>query len=115
MTSTTDMIKAMNNITLKDKEEGGLAIEIEDTVQNAEPYQRFNSKLCLMGRFSEGVVDFQAMQQTLAVLWRPGKGVHIREIDVNLYMFQFYHELNIKRVIMGSPWSFNRKALVIAR
>lgn len=42
-------------------------------------------------------------------------GVYIREIDVNLYLFQFSHELDIKRVIEGSPWSFNMKVLIIAR
>lgn len=75
MASTSDIIKTMNNITLKDEEEGGLAIEIEDGVENAEPYQGYNAKLCLMGRFlSEGVVDFQAMKQTLTALWRPCRG-----------------------------------------
>lgn len=56
-----------------------------------------------------------AMQHTLASLWRPGKGVYIKELDVNLYVFQFYHELDIKRVISGSPWTFNRKVLLITR
>lgn len=55
------------------------------------------------------------MQQTLTSIWRPEKGVYIMEIDTNLYMFQFYHELDIKRVLEGSPWSFNRKALIITR
>lgn len=39
----------------------------------------------------------------------------MKEIDVNLYVFQFYHELDLKRVINGSPWTFNRKVLIIAR
>lgn len=30
-------------------------------------------------------------------------------------MFQFYHEIDIKKIIDGSPWSFNRKALNKAR
>lgn len=55
-----------------------------------------DAKLCLVGRFlTEGVMDFQAMQQTLAALWRPGRGVYIRELDVNLFLFQFYHEIDI--------------------
>ena len=91
--------QAMNNIILQ--EDVSLASD---------------AKLCLVGRFlMEGVMDFQAMQQTLAALWRPGKGVHIRELDVNLFQFLFYHELDIKRVIEGSPWSFNRKVLIISR
>lgn len=60
-------------------------------------------------------MDFQAMQQTLAALWRPVKGVYIRELDVNLFLFKFYHEIDIKRVVEGSPWTFNRKVLIISR
>lgn len=72
--------------------------------------------LCMVGRFlNEGVVDFTAMKHTLASLWRPGKGVYMKEIDVNRYIFQFYHELDIKRVVSGSPCTFNRKVLIIRR
>lgn len=34
---------------------------------------------------------------------------------VKLFLFQFYHEIDIKRVIEGSPWTFNRKVLIISR
>lgn len=30
-------------------------------------------------------------------------------------MFQFYHEVDVKRVMEGCPWSFNRKVLVMSR
>lgn len=69
-----------------------------------------------MARFiSDGHVEFSAMQQTLAALWKPGRGVYMKELEANLYLFQFYHELDVKRVLEGSPWSFNRRALVMAR
>lgn len=116
MASTSIIINAMNNITLEDEEDGGLALEEIVGETGGEGFKDFDVKLCLMGRFiTEGVVDFPAMQQTLAALWRPGKGVYIKEIDTNLYLFQFYHEIDIKRVCDGSPWSFNRKVLIIAR
>lgn len=115
MASTSSIIQAMNNITLDDEEEGGLALEVETGGELTEGFKDFNIQLCLVGRFiTEGVMEFQAMHQTMTALWRPGKGVYIKEIDTNLYLFQLYQELHIKRVIDGSPWSFNRKALIIA-
>lgn len=114
MASTSNLVKAMNNITLEDEEDEGLAFEVstEDRLTD----QEFNAQLCLVGRFLvDDVVDFPAMKQTMPALWRPGKGVFIKEIDVNLYLFQFYHEVDIMRVVAGSPWSFNIKALVIKR
>ncbi|KAK1379781.1 hypothetical protein POM88_026525 [Heracleum sosnowskyi] len=116
MDTTNDIARMMNNITLEEEEERGLAVEVTEEDENHEAFYGLDAKLCLMGRFiTEGVVDFPSMKQTLAALWRPGRGVHIRDIDVNLYLFQFYHEIDVKRVVDGSPWSFNRKVLVIAR
>lgn len=109
MASTSSITKAMNIITIKDEEKGGLASEEIGDEEVAEGFKDFNAKLCLV------VVDFSAMQQILAALWRPGKSVYIKKVDTNLYLFQFYHKIDIKRVCDGSPWSFNRKALVIAR
>lgn len=69
-----------------------------------------------MGGFiTAGAVDFPSMQQTLVALWKPGKGVYIKELDANRKLFYFFHEIDIRRVIEGSPWYFNRKALIISR
>lgn len=82
--------QAMNNIVLEDDEEGGLVFE-EEQVSDPENQQFVcNAKLCLNGKFlTKGVLDFQAMQKTLAALWRPGRGVYIKELDTNLFLFQF--------------------------
>lgn len=78
--------------------------------------QGFDAKLCVVGRFiTDGRVEFEAMQHTLALLWKPGRGVYMKELESNLYLFQFYHELDVKRVMEGCPWSFNRRALVMSR
>lgn len=102
MTSISHITRAMNDVILEDEEEEVLAIE---NLEGNDLVQVFDAKLCLIGRFiTKGLIAFQAMQQTLTTLWKPGKGVLIKEIDMNLYMFQFYHDIDIKRVIAGIPW-----------
>lgn len=114
--SMENITHAMNNVLLDDEEEGGIAIVDGDEGGMQDEFSIGNARLCLIGRFlTEGVLDFSAMKQTLAALWRPGRGVYIKEINVNLFLFQFYHEIDIKRVIDGSPWTFNRKVLLITR
>lgn len=51
----------------------------------------------------------------MASLWRPGKGMYVKEIEPNRYLFQFYHEIDIKRVIDGSSWTFGRFQLLFVR
>lgn len=41
--------------------------------------------------------------------------VYIKEMEPNLFIFQFYHEIDVKRVMQGCPWSFNRRALIMKR
>lgn len=74
MASSSSIIQAMGNIALEEEEEGGIVIETEYGGEKTELIHGFDAKLCMVGRFiTEGVIDFQPMQQTLAALWRPGR------------------------------------------
>lgn len=48
------------------------------------------------------------MISVLAELWHPIEGISILEIEDKRVLFRFYNELDIKRVIEGMPWFFNR-------
>lgn len=79
MESPYNLTQAMNSITLEDEEEGGISFEETEVADVTEVLQGFDYRLCLVGRFvNEGVIDFLAMQHTLASLWRPGKGVCVK-------------------------------------
>ena len=51
----------------------------------------------------------------MVALWRPGKGIYIKELNTNWDLFQFYHELDVKRVLECSPWFFNKKVLILSK
>uniref|UniRef100_A0A803NL38 DUF4283 domain-containing protein n=1 Tax=Cannabis sativa TaxID=3483 RepID=A0A803NL38_CANSA len=99
-----DLNEQYAQISLDDEEEGVLIggdDEAEDVL--------FDDRWCLVGRFLTGrPVDFDAMRLLMASLWKPGKGVFIKELGPNRYLFQFFHEIDVQTVIDGSPWTFNR-------
>lgn len=69
-----------------------------------------------MGRFiTDSTIDFQAMQHKMTTLQRPVRSVYIKQLDSNKFIFRFYHEVDIMRVIEGSPWTFGRFHLVFQR
>lgn len=39
----------------------------------------------------------------------------MKELEINFYLFQFYHEVDVKRAMNDCPWSFNRRALIMQR
>lgn len=109
-----NITQEMYEISLDEEDEGGIVIRgIGDDTSSGQQLIG-DPKLCLVGNFlTEGIFDFSAMQHTLAALWKPGKGVYIKAVEANLFLFQFYHVIDLNRVIEGIPWSFNRKVLLI--
>uniref|UniRef100_A0A803NFE8 Uncharacterized protein n=1 Tax=Cannabis sativa TaxID=3483 RepID=A0A803NFE8_CANSA len=99
------------SITLEEEETGGLQYGVND-----DDLSEIDDRWCLMGRFiTDREIDFLAMQHKMASLWRPGRGLYVKELEPNLYLFQFYHEVDIGRVIEGSPWTFDRIQFVFKR
>lgn len=67
----------------------------------------------LVGRFlTENNINFQAMQNVMASLWRPKEGMEIQDIGGYKYSFVFYHIMDLRKVIEGGPWSFEQNTLV---
>ena len=102
------LAKLHNKISLEDEEDSGLVIE-----PGAEEERSDKQKWRLAGRFlSDRKVNFQAMQSTPSALWRPVKWVYIKAINPNLFLFKFFHELDLERVRNGGPWTFDRCVLL---
>ncbi|CAH9073555.1 unnamed protein product [Cuscuta epithymum] len=56
-------------------------------------------------------ISFQAFKELLASIWRPEKGISIKEIGDQRYMFTFYHIVDMNRVFEDGPWLFERDLL----
>uniref|UniRef100_A0A803PSL9 DUF4283 domain-containing protein n=1 Tax=Cannabis sativa TaxID=3483 RepID=A0A803PSL9_CANSA len=75
-----------------------------------------DDRWCLVGRFlSNRMIDFDKMRNILASLWQPGMEMFVKKLENNRFLFQFYHEIDIQRVINGSPWTYERMQLIIQR
>lgn len=98
-----------------------LSLEEEDDIVVEAPTSEIEDlaidhRWCLVGRLLTGrVSDFHTFQNLMASLWQPGRGMYVKEIGSNLYLFQFNNETDIQRVIDGSPWTYDRKQLILQR
>ncbi|KAF4354122.1 hypothetical protein G4B88_017007 [Cannabis sativa] len=97
-----------------DEEEDTEAIFDEEDGDETEP--DLDDRWCLIGRLlTSKVSDFLVFQNIMADLWKPGKGMYVKILEQNRLLFQFYHEIDIRRVINGSPWTYDRKQLITER
>ncbi|KAM7462720.1 hypothetical protein LguiA_030841 [Lonicera macranthoides] len=75
-----------------------------------------SSQYSLVGRFiTDRSINVTAKQDTMSRVWRPVRGVWIKELSPNLFLFQFGHEVDMNRVINDGPWSFDQHLLVLRR
>ncbi|KAL2943510.1 hypothetical protein RDABS01_031858 [Bienertia sinuspersici] len=71
-------------------------------------------ELALVGKlFTNSSFNIEAMKNVLRSSWKPVKGLAVREVDHNLFDFQFFCASDRARVIEQSPWSFDNHLLLL--
>jgi hypothetical protein len=92
-------------------EEGGVTVNLAQHQAVNEIFEH-----CLVGKFlADRPVRTHIMKERLANLWRPVKGVMITPIESNKFLFQFFHNLDMGRVIVDGPWSFDNFMLALRK
>nr|GMD81146.1 uncharacterized protein LOC109179748 [Ipomoea batatas] len=113
MASTAEAIEERcAALTLEEEEEiGGLVVGAEDVCEEVQSF-----KFAAVGRLlTDRPIKFPIVRDTMAGVWRLGKGVTIKELQHNLFLFQFYHEFDLTRILEDDPWSFEQNLLVVQR
>lgn len=110
MASNSTSLENMYARLALDEEESGEVIEgISEKIQ---PPPQF----VLIGSFlTEKNINFQAMKNVLASIWRPREGMEIHDLGDRRYSFIFYHALDLQKVIDGGPWTCEQSLLLYRR
>lgn len=86
-------------------------VDLDDGVDDAVDEKL---SLRLVGRiFTEKPLNYDAVKRTLTHIWSLKNGVIIRSMGTNLFLFQFFHWKDKDKVLIGRPWSFENKLLVL--
>ncbi|MBA0560769.1 hypothetical protein Golob_017647 [Gossypium lobatum] len=102
------MEKDLADLSLDDEEEeilqahGQIGSVVEDI------------KFCLVGCFlTASVIHFPTMRNTMTNLWHLVKGVQISDLGEKRFLFKFFHEIDMERVVNETYWTFNNHFLMI--
>lgn len=67
----------------------------------------------LVGKvLTDKTVNFNVVKNRMASVWRPCKGMNMKEVDPNLYVFQFFNLVDLKRAMDGGPWTYDNNLLL---
>jgi hypothetical protein len=97
------------NISLSEGEKAGITItEVEIGEVRAQGGR------CLVGQiWMERKVNNDAFIDVFTRVWRTMKGVIFKKLDDNIWLFEFEEVDDMRRVLDGQPWSFDRQILVL--
>lgn len=97
------------DLSLSTEEDEELVLDPSDDCEVHE-----TSEFCLVGRFlTDQTINFNAMRNRMANLWKPVMGVAVKSVGGGRFLFQFYHGLDMNRVLDGSPWTFGNYPLLL--
>lgn len=72
------------------------------------------SQLCLLGRLHiDSSFKPRAMKSIFHNIWKPVKGVVIRDLDTNLFAFQFFCTTDRDYVLNHGPRAFDEHVLLL--
>lgn len=78
------------------------------------PGAPMNEQLYFVGRFlTTKAICIPMMKERLTAVWQPVKGVAIREIGSNTFLFQFFHAFDYDKVFDNGPWNFDGHLLIL--
>lgn len=109
--ATNECEFSMANLTLADLDdeigEQHLAqVQADDAVVETEFF--------LVGRLvTEKPTKFTFLKDTMASVWRPMKGLNARELQPHLYLFRFFYDKDVARILEDGPWSFEQSLLIL--
>ncbi|KAK5833256.1 hypothetical protein PVK06_017076 [Gossypium arboreum] len=95
------MERGIAYLSIEDREEE--AFSVPDGVEPQNSVYNF----CLVGWYlTASVVHFPAMRNMMANLWHPLDGMQISNLGEKCFLFKFFNELDISRVITGHGDNF---------
>ena len=62
---------------------------------------------------SEGNFNVQIVKNVLKNFWKPSKGLILGDLDVNLFVFQFFSHADRSYVLNEGPWAFDGNLLLL--
>ncbi|XP_024628924.1 uncharacterized protein [Medicago truncatula] len=99
----------LEELSLSDDKRLSFDIEEEESSEH-DPH------LCLVGRFLVNrPIRLKEMKIRMYEVWRPVKGVAVKEAQPRLFLFQFFHKLDMEEILNGGPWTYDSHSLVLEK
>nr|GMD55676.1 uncharacterized protein LOC109150754 [Ipomoea batatas] len=74
------------------------------------------SEFYAVGRLvTDKPVKLAFLRDTMASVWRPAFGMNVRELQPRRFLFRFFDDKDISRIIEDGPWTYEQNLLILQR
>ena len=106
---TTGLEQALRNFRLTAEEE---EVFVCDKIVDNDLDDQI--ALCLVGKLHITTsFNKEAMKNTMCNAWKASKGLIIKDLDANLFIFQFFSMGDKAQVLNDGPWPFDGHLLLL--
>ena len=95
-----------------------LSAEEDDafTLEGSLCSQTVSYELCMVRKLlSPRRTHVPSFKERVAAMWRPERGIFVQELDDRQFLFKFFHEYDINRVLEGGPWIYDNMYILLHR
>ena len=95
-----------------------LSAEEDDafTLEGIMCSQTVSYELCMVGKLlSSRRIHVPSFKERITATWRPRRGIFVQELDDRRFLFMFFHEYDISRVLEGGPWIYDNMYILLHR
>lgn len=104
-----DVMERMQQFQLSEEEAGGVELEETDVVFSKEECSR-----SLAGMFyEEKRVNLLGFRNTMIAIWLVKEDFKLRELGSNLFQIVFSNQEDLKRVLNGKAWTYDKQYLIL--
>jgi len=104
-----DLEEAWKKTSLTEEEAQVLDFDEETLAEKVEDIE-----LSLVGKLmTNDNFNVHVMKNVLNNVWKPSKGLVIRDLDINLFVFQFFSHADRTYVLNEGPWDFGGNLLLL--
>ena len=65
--------------------------------------------------YTKRVLNMEAIAKTFTLLWKTRKGFEIRDMGDHKVLFVFPEALDIERILLREPWTFDKHLVALKR
>ncbi|KAG2674102.1 hypothetical protein I3760_13G120100, partial [Carya illinoinensis] len=104
-----ELSRQWEKLSLTEREKEGVSLAPHNM-----PTGREQALSCLMVMImAEKIINKEAFKSTMAKIWRCTSWIQFSEVGPNKFLVEFNSDQDLKRVIEGRPWAFDRWLLCL--